>query len=239
MGAMMKLNLRSWNTSWGKVAGVSFRGGRDHNEDRIAVSDDGEVWLLADGMGGHANGAEAATVAVRSAMQAVPAERSVQAAFEAARRGVVGMRQSEGGRTPGTALVGLSVKPLGGPGSGCEIPFGWIGDSRAWQQSGNGGQLTALTDDHSIGHVVLRCLGGVEKTSEGDLGPEFGTALALPGDVFMLSSDGLHGFVSSAQIRGVLASVDEPAEMARRLVKLAMDEVTTDNVSVIVGRFGG
>ena len=73
----------------------------------------------------------------------------------------------------------------------------------------------------------------------GILGPEFGTALALPGDVFMLSSDGLHGFVSSAQIRGGLASVDEPAEMARRLVKLAMDEVTTDNVSVIVGRFGG
>jgi len=231
----MKMNLRSWKTPWGSVAGVSFRGGRDHNEDRIAVSPGGEAWFLADGMGGHANGAEAATAAVKAAMRATPPDLSLQGPFAAASQAVRRLRQSEDGKTPGTTLVGLSVSPLAAQSGGHRIAFGWIGDSRAWQY---GGMLTALTEDHSIGHVVLRCLGGTAKTSERDLGPEFGEVIAFPGDVLMLSSDGLHGFVSSPQIRGVLASGDDPAEMARRLVRLAMDEDTTDNVSVIVGRFG-
>lgn len=232
---------------------------RSHNQDSLAVllAPDEEQWkkaghlfLVADGMGGHAVGEKASELAA----QIIPHTYSKHASedpHDALRKSFLEANasinacgeQNNEFRGMGTTSTALVLRPDG-------AFLGHVGDSRTYRI--RNGVIQQLTYDHSyvweyarIKHidpadvqdfptnVIHRCLGPqplVEVDVEGPHPLE-------EGDTFVLCSDGLSGQVTDHEI-GVVASILPPTEACRFLVDLANLRGGPDNITVLVVRVG-
>jgi len=218
---------------------------REHNEDSVWPTDDGTsdeviAVAVADGMGGHAGGEVASSIALETAMTVGgdPAMR-VQAAnvavVDAAR-----LRPRLAGM--GTTLTLAVLDPDG------DLDIGHVGDSRAYLLRGD--ELTQLTNDHSYvaelmaagkltpeeaethphRSVVTRAV-GLDPTVEVD---NYGLILE-PGDRILLCSDGLTTMVTDDGLSEILkVKGASPATAADALVIAANEAGGVDNITVIV-----
>ncbi len=204
--------------------------------------------VVADGMGGHAGGDVASSLAV-----GVLADLDGEAlgGAEAQSRLAERLRQTNTAlqdrvrAEPELAGMGTTVTALLRAGS--RIVLAHIGDSRAYLL--REGRLVKVTTDHTYvqslveagriteeeaenhpqRNVVMRVLTG-EHGDEPDLSVREGR----PGDRWLLCSDGLSGFVSLDTLHDTLAAGDDPGTTAENLVRLAMRSGAPDNVTVIV-----
>jgi protein phosphatase len=232
---------------------------RSHNQDNHAVQlagDDeqwrqrGHLFLVADGMGAHAVGEKASEQAAaviphtyhKYAPQGPAA--ALRKAFSEANASIHACgqqnREFEGMGTTSTALL---LRPDG-------AWVGHVGDSRAYRV--RGGVIEQLSYDHSLvweyarlqqidpddvqdipSNVIHRCLGPEPLVQVDVEGPHS----VMPGDVFVLCSDGLSGQVSDSEI-GAVASTLPPAEACRFLVDLANLRGGPDNITVLITRVG-
>jgi protein phosphatase len=220
---------------------------RSENQDACAEIQDeagNRMWIVADGMGGHAGGSTASRICVETACReflesgAALDERlllAIQQAnadvFEAASRdpALFGM---------GTTVVAMALDPAG---PAC---VAWVGDSRAYRM--RQGELVPVTDDHSWVAEALRAGAisaeqaryhprrnqllrsvGADSTLEVDLLP----VDLRPGDRFMICSDGLWGEVPADEIVAVLER-ESPASATRKLVDRANRGGGPDNITV-------
>jgi protein phosphatase len=121
-----------------------------------------------------------------------------------------------------------------------------IGDSRAYLlRDGEFGQVTKddtyvqmlvdegrisleEADSHPQRHLLFRALDGR------DAEPEYSVRQAIPGDRYLLCSDGLSSVVSAETIEGTLCEYANPGQCAERLVQLALRGGGPDNITVIV-----
>lgn len=224
---------------------------RLRNEDRVACHADSGLAVLADGMGGHAGGAEAAWIAVAAWMERMEQGAETAHLHEADLREAVllandRVRQAAAEdpalRGMGTTLVGACFR---GDGS---LLHAHVGDSRLYQFREGG--LRCLTRDHSVlreqwdagmidagspGAAHLRGLltraVGVDDLVE----PDVGVMRLEQDDIYLLCSDGLTDMVPDAAIAEVLATLGaNPPLAAEHLIDLANDRGGMDNVSVIV-----
>src|SRR5262245_51938631 len=150
-------------------------------------------------------------------------------------------REFEGMGTTGTALL---LKPG-------EAWIGHVGDSRCYRI--RGGVIEQLSYDHSLlweyarlqhvdpdevedipTNVIHRCLGPEPLVQVDIEGPH----PTLPGDVYVLCSDGLSGQVTDPEL-GAVASVLPPAEACRFLIDLANLRGGPDNITAVIVRIGG
>jgi len=200
-------------------ADLSLLGNRDENQDRVAVAlGDGSVFLaVVDGMGGHADGAKAAEVAIRSMLDEFwETSRplfdpegflhlTIGRAHEAAVALGVGLPQEA--RPRATCVVCLV--------QGSSAYWAHVGDSRAyWLREGaivertrdhshvelllRAGRITEQqAQDHPMRNYVESCIGGEPVLPEMSLG---GRRNLQPGDVLMLCSDGLWSGLTDEQI---------------------------------------
>jgi len=221
---------------------------RSHNEDNLVVRPEYGLWAVADGMGGHQNGAMAsATVAasLSAVGQAASAaelldrlERSVVEANAELRRKI----REHDGATMGATLAVLLAH-------GRHFACVWCGDSRVYLV--RSGQITQVTRDHTEAqdmierglltveeartwprrHVITRAI-GVHDRPELDI--DHGE---LEGDdVFVLCSDGLTDHVRDEEI--LRATVTAGSQAAcDALLSLTLERGATDNVTVIVVRY--
>lgn len=220
---------------------------RARNEDRVFASS--PVFVVADGMGGHAFGDVAATYATRAFERFanrpwVDVEEIVQAAQEANRAILEHARELPDERGMGTTITGLALtQQRGFP---LLVVFN-VGDSRCYRW--HDGALAQVTRDHSYvqelldagrltateamasphRNVVTRAL-GMETSGE----PDTWLVPVVGGDRFVLCSDGLTDEIRDADIAAVLAEVDGADPAAARLVEIALDLGARDNVSVVV-----
>src|SRR5262245_6597694 len=232
---------------------------RSHNQDNYAVqlvSDEdswqqrGHLFLVADGMGAHAVGEKAS----EQAAQVIPhiyQKHAHQGPATALRRAFVEAnaaihacgqqnREFEG---MGTTATALSVRAGGAWG-------GHVGDSRCYRV--RQGFIEQLSYDHSLlweyarlqhldpdevedipTNVIHRCLGPEPLVQVDIEGPH----PVLPGDVYLLWSDGLSGLVNESEI-GAVASALPPAEACRVLVDLSSLRGGPDNITVVIVRVG-
>jgi serine/threonine-protein phosphatase Stp1 len=216
---------------------------RAANEDAFLAAGDRGLWLVADGMGGHANGAWASRTIVEQLSQASLSgdlESDVSAtagALHAANARIFGEAQASGQRMGSTAAALLVAAG--------RFAVLWVGDSRVYLL--RAGTLHQLTRDHTqvqemvdrgllsreeaanhpMSHVISRAV-GVEAAMEVDVIVDE----AAPGDIFMLCSDGLSGVVSSAEIAEVLSG-QRPRMACERLVATCLERGAPDNVTVI------
>jgi PPM family protein phosphatase len=223
---------------------------RRENQDRYGVfpADRPCLFVVADGMGGHADGGTASRLAVDALAetfrqgQGEAPEARLAAAVRAANDAV--WREANAGGSPkrmGTTCTALLVE-------GGRVVLAHVGDSRAYRVAG--GQLEQLSPDHTVAaellasgvlnadeaarhpqrHALTRALGvGAEvDVFAHDIGP------ARPGDAYVLCSDGLAP-VEIAEVERVVSSY-EPQEAAEWLVARANALGGLDNITVVVVR---
>lgn len=243
-----KLDLRvGANSHQGKV--------REENQDRISRfrSPFGDVFVVADGMGGHEEGGLAAELTISGIerhLRDLPADRAPgEALQEAARRANVEIYRRAGGEDQNRKMGATLVLALV---SGGRAWIGHAGDSRAYLF--RRGSLSQLTNDHTLvqqmldhdmlteeeardhpdASVVTRGFGHEE-----DLTLDVHEPVELAdGDQLLLCSDGLSGYVSDDEIERVMRGTATAQEITDELVRLALRAGGEDNVSVQLLRFG-
>lgn len=227
--------------SWG-VCVVGQR--RSLNEDNLLQRDAAGLWLVADGMGGHQAGdvASQAIVDALASLAALPSLLDFADAVRDSLRSVnARLCKLAGG---GGQIIGSTVVALLARADRCV--FLWAGDSRLYRY--RDGQLQQLSRDHSLfadlqrqgimtaeevaqqGHsdVITRAVG-----ADASLQLEAGECQALPGDLFLLCSDGLDKELSPAEIAAIFQQ--QPVEqVAGALVAQAEARGARDNVTVLV-----
>lgn len=233
---------------------------RQHNEDSMLVDAALGLYVVADGMGGHAAGevasAKAAEVvrdtvaAHRHVLEALGREPSQEHRAQAAGliEGAVQRACAEiyrmaavdpSKRGMGTTLVTLAV-------AGNKGVIGHVGDSRVYLV--RSGQCHRLTEDHTLvaaqlkagtlnreqaatsqyRNVITRAVGIQESVQVDSLVVD-----VVPGDTFLLCSDGLHGYMEDEEIAPLFGTVS-PKELPRRLVELANTRGGKDNITAVV-----
>jgi protein phosphatase len=197
------------------------------------------LYAVADGMGGHAAGEVASAAAIaaisRHDSAAVPEHLAdnLSAAMREANTSIRRMVESDPQLyTMGTTLTAMLW-------SGRAFALGHIGDSRAYRMRGE--QLRQLTEDHSLSNLVAAAGSSplaplVTRFFDGrpDRSPDLAAREALPGDRYLLCSDGLSGVVPPPRIAEALSSGDPLDLIVGELTSQAIALGGPDNVTVIL-----
>ena len=218
---------------------------RTVNEDAFLSRPEAGLWVVADGMGGHAAGDFASQAIVHQLYSVgMPGSGADFQARFIERLGRANDAIAAHARELGEGSIGATVVALliDGPDYACI----WAGDSRIYllrdgvltQQTRDHTEVQALLDAGSITpeeaenwarkNVITRAI-GVSRTPDCEV---VGGRLK-PGDRFVLCSDGLTGHLSDADIASIVARYD-PQEACDRLVALTLERGARDNVTVIV-----
>lgn len=223
---------------------------RERNEDSLYLNTPMGLWLVADGMGGHENGALASRTAVSGFKALVVGEDFEEAVAKVAGRvhqinaRLAKIARERGISRMGTTAVALLLRQR-------RFAAIWVGDSRAyvWRRGGlfqlsvdhthvqdlidQGILSPADAKGHPMSHVLTRAL-GVEDVVQVDIVQDE----VEPGDRFLLCSDGLTGPVSEHDIRELIA-IGDPQAAVDALVAQARENGAPDNVTAIVVEVGG
>jgi PPM family protein phosphatase len=241
---------------------------REHNEDNFLVDKKLSLFMVADGMGGHAAGEVASAMAVRTIHEEIKRERELLSDFLVGARGASRVTnkdilalmehavQRACSRIHEEAQTDPQKRGMGTTLS-CLLVLGMrgfiahVGDSRIYLQ--RGGQVQQLTEDHTVfnelikrgrltkeqiekvGHknAITRAVGVYERVDVDTLMLEI-----LPGDDFLLASDGLTGYLEApAELAPHLANDGDAA--SKSLVELAKERGGKDNITVVLVRLPG
>ena len=218
---------------------------RPSNEDAFLAS--GSLYLVADGMGGHAAG-EIASTTVIDAFTTLAAQPSVtleelRACVAIAITRVLNLPEGAGAGA-GTTLSGVALAELDGNAYWLLLN---LGDSRTYRMAD--GVLEQISVDHSVvqelvdigeltaaqasvhkqRNVITRAIGA---GSAGE--PDYWLFPTAPGDRILVCSDGLTGELDDEHISEVLAAEADPQAAATRLVHEALLHGGHDNVTTVV-----
>jgi PPM family protein phosphatase len=225
---------------------------RSGNEDSFLMLPDRGIFVVADGMGGHAAGEVASEMAVRfvgrelGSLKGLADEQvadrmrtAIRAANGAIFQRTLTEHDKRGMGTTVTALVLYDSRFL----------VGQVGDSRAYLY--RDGKLVQLTKDHSYvqeqvdagyltpeqarshpySNVITRCVG-----ANSDVMPDIYVGTAKTKDLFLLASDGLTGMLEDQQLAAVLAGDRMPQQQVDDLITEANRHGGLDNITAIIVR---
>ncbi len=216
---------------------------RDHNEDTYGVCHEKNMWLVADGMGGHDHGELASAMARDSILHYYAQGNSLKDTIIKANQVIIDSSYERGGDLPmGTTIVILTEEQN-------KYNAAWVGDSRIYKFSNN--QLTAISTDHSYvqelvdqklitpeqarthphRNVVTQAL-GVTDNSEIKVAQSQGEIKA--GDKFLLCSDGLTEEVDDHTLAEIMGKNLHPQEITDQLTVAALKSGGSDNITVII-----
>lgn len=215
---------------------------REHNEDSLAVAP--PLYVVCDGMGGHAAGEVASEIAVNVITERAPDHPDAAALGQAVEEANL-------------AIIRAANEGVGRAGMGCtctaallekeRLVLAQVGDSRAYLL--HNGEMQQLTRDHSLvadlieagqiteaearvhpqRSVITRALGSDPRTQ-----PDLFEINVETGDRLLLCSDGLSTMLEDDQIAKILGSNPDPQRCAAQLVNEAVARGGYDNVTVIV-----
>ncbi len=231
---------------------------RKNNEDSFLVDDELGLYIVADGMGGHAAGEIASKLAIETVLEAIRAGQAVRAAVAegaAQPRDLVALlekavqsaclavyqRSRSNARFAGMGTT-LTIALV----AGAHLLLAHVGDSRLYMIRGD--EVSRLSADHSLAaelaragvisedkvrshpfaNTLTRCVGLQEAVAVDTL-----VLTVAPGDRFVLCSDGLSNYLdSAAELKEALGDGLEQA--ATRLIEHANHRGGADNTTVVV-----
>lgn len=215
---------------------------REHNEDSLVVAP--PLYVVCDGMGGHAAGEVASEIAVDVIAERAPRHPDAEAlgrAVEEANLAIVrAAREGVGREGMGTTCTAAMLENE-------RLVIAQVGDSRAYLL--HQGKLQQLTRDHSLvadlieagqiteaearvhpqRSVITRALGSDPRTQ-----PDLFEINVEAGDRLLLCSDGLSTMLEDPEIEKILKNASDPQRCAAQLVNEANGLGGYDNVTVIV-----
>jgi PPM family protein phosphatase len=240
---------------------------RKHNEDAFdyKVDDSGDegLFIVADGMGGHAAGEVASKITVETVGEFIAATRQKEEAtwpfkynhelhFNSNRLAIAIEKANERVMAAVSAqpwLKGMGTTVVAGLLDGKLLSLAHVGDSRAYLF--RAGQLSRLTDDHSWVHeqVAAGILTEEEAKSHPlknvvtralgggpSVSPDLQELSFETGDVFLFCSDGLTTMLSDEEIRDAAAEESDPKKLCDTLVEMANEKGGVDNITVVAAR---
>lgn len=225
---------------------------RGSNEDSLFAdaNTDRGLFIVADGMGGHAAGEVASAMAVDIIARELPVDNAVDSAKlreavaaalrhanDAIYRRTVEEVEKQGMGTTASVLFLTDTKYV----------IGHIGDSRIYLM--RNGAFQQLTKDHSYvqeqvdagiltpeqarahpySNVITRCVGATAEVE-----PDIGEGEFREGDVFLLASDGLTAMLDDKRIEQVMQSPLSPSRLVAKLISEANARGGVDNITAIV-----
>ena len=238
---------------------------RQHNEDAMLVEPQLGLYIVADGMGGHAAGEVASARATEVVKQHIGANKHllkdlatnptqdsraaaaalIEVAIQRACADIYKMAMTDAAkRGMGTTFVCLAI-------SGNKGVIGHVGDSRVYLV--RHGQCHRLTEDHTLvaaqlkagtitkeqaatsqyRNVITRAVGIQESVQVDTLIVDL-----MPGDVFILCSDGLHGYLEDEEMLPLVSTI-AVGDLPKKLVETANERGGKDNITAVVVRVAG
>lgn len=240
---------------------------RDHNEDNFLVDKKLALFVVADGMGGHAAGEVASAIAVRTLHEEIKKEKELisdyitgaTGASKVTPKDIIALlehavqrscakiheeaQNDPSKRGMGTTLSAIMI--LGHQGF-----IAHVGDSRIYMM--RSGQVQQVTEDHTVfnelikrgklsreqiekvahKNAITRAVGVYERVEVDTLVIE-----VVPGDVFVLASDGLTGYLNSAD--ELASHLEKPGDAgAKSLIELANSRGGKDNITNVIVKIG-
>src|SRR5262245_58776480 len=217
---------------------------RDGNQDSVYAGP--RLLAVADGMGGMAAGDVASNIVIAAMApldEDVPGDSMVDALRSAVDTANQQLRETVDANPHlegmGTTLTAMLF-------SGSKLGIAHIGDSRAYLlRDGEFAQITKddtyvqmlvdegrITEDEASSHpqrsLLTRAMDGR------DIDPDFSVRQVLPGDRYLICSDGLSGVVRAETIAETMSEYPDPQQCVERLVQLALRGGGPDNITVIV-----
>src|SRR4051812_18693246 len=237
---------------------------REHNEDSFVVLNDYDLYIVADGMGGHRAGDVASRMATETIAEFFRSTASEDVTWpfhfdtslsEEENRLLTGIRIANRQifersaklrecRGMGTTVVGALFSSKKN-----RMYIGHVGDSRCYRI--RRGELRQMTRDHSLINDYLMAMPDLTEEQKNELPKNVITrALGmqdqvmvdlqadepLPGDIYLLCSDGLSGMIADDEILDILVSTGDVNEGCRRLVARANEHGGEDNITAVLVR---
>jgi serine/threonine protein phosphatase PrpC len=233
---------------------------RNHNEDSFLVDDELQLYVVADGMGGHAGGGTASRIAVETIdrelrkirdsksspfdavapLQESPLPEAIRSAVERACLNIFTTAQEDPRLAGmGTTVISLLVKDD-------FAFFAHVGDSRAYLVRGD--LIQQISEDHSLVNEQIKA--GMITPEEAkhsrykniitrsvgfeeEVQVDVMGLVSEAGDTFVLCSDGLANMIEDRELLDVVHR-NKLQEIPKKLVDLANDRGGDDNITVIV-----
>jgi PPM family protein phosphatase len=239
---------------------------RTHNEDSFLVDDELHLYVVADGMGGHAGGGTASRIAVETIdkelrrvrdsrdnpfvstanLQDSALPEALRAAVEQSCRAIFTAAQEDPRLSGmGTTVISLVVHD--------EFAFfAHVGDSRAYLIRGD--LIQQISEDHSLVNEQIKA--GMITPEEAkhsrykniitrsvgfeeEVQVDVMGVVVEPGDVYLLCSDGLANMLEDREIHELVNSTQNFQDVPKRLVDMANERGGDDNITVIVVQVQG
>jgi serine/threonine protein phosphatase PrpC len=241
-----------------KFNAVSDRGQREYNEDSYLIDKGLNLFIVADGMGGHASGETASSLAVKCVRDTIYLRQDMINAFslgeeDVSREDILTLmdhaiqdacskiydlaRSEPKKRGMGTTLLSLLI-------AGRRAFIAHVGDSRLYLV--RQGFLYQLTEDHSLINE-LRRMGREEEANSGKYKNAITRAVGvhenvqvdtldldvIPEDYFLLATDGLYSLLSSEEISSCIIESKFEATLGQ-LLALVKERQGQDNITGIL-----
>lgn len=240
---------------------------REHNEDSYVVLKEYDLFVVADGMGGHRAGDVASKLATETISEFFKSTANDDVTWpfhfdtnlsEEENRLLTGIRvanrqiferstRSREYHGMGTTVVGAMFSPRKG-----RIYIGHVGDSRCYRV--RAGQIQLLTRDHSLINDYLLAMPDLTEEQRSELPKNVITrALGMqdqvvvdlqhdeptPGDVYVLCSDGLSGMVQDEEIEKIIVQHPDIRDACTKLIARANEHGGEDNVTAVLIKIEG
>lgn len=220
---------------------------RRRNEDRMLLDETHLIFGVADGVGGLPGGAEAAELALQFVATGLSKDGQADVDLSA----LIGEASDQ------VNALGHKLSPQTGIGStltlgqihGRTLRLGHVGDSRCYLW--RGGELTTLTTDHTVEneilarrargesvyfheanrHALTRCMGQPGKIEVDVIEQDLQSR-----DRYLFCTDGICGLVDNPELADLLARDDEPENVLRDIIALAIRRGGPDNATGVILR---
>lgn len=236
------------------AAAYSTKGIREHNEDSfilnteiggVGIEDSMAVFeseklplffAVADGMGGNAAGDIASQFVVSKMKDIIESkgtinEELLKSILVEIHNALVEKGEAENTKNMGSTFVGLNIIE-GNSG------FFNVGDSRIYRF--RSGFIQQLSHDDSLSEILSDAPKNIVTNAMGagllqiEVETRFSASLAVPGDIFLICSDGVHGYVSDNEFEEILLQNKSLVEIARQIVEVALMNNSDDNSTAVI-----
>ena len=237
---------------------------REHNEDNFLVDKRLKLFIVCDGMGGHAAGEVASALSVRTVRDVISANREVLEFLESnpddinARQSVLQLlERSIHDANARVHEMGIEDESKRGMGTTCCVLLlseyygfiGHVGDSRIYLARNN--KIHQMTEDHSLYNEMVR-LGKIKPGEQVNLPNKNAVTRAvgvrefvevdvmefeaIPGDRFLLCSDGLCGYFTSDNQVLAMMQGGQLKDVTERCIRFAVDSGGKDNITAVIAQ---
>lgn len=225
----------------------NVRSSQEDSHDIAALTPNGDVFVVCDGMGGHVGGKQASSIAVKCILEYLKKEKypnPIQAlndALQFANMQILGYANEHPElKGMGTTACILLLQDT-------EAYIAHVGDSRIYLFLGKEKQLHRITKDHSFVQTLVDAGQITDEEAEHhpnknrilkalginpDLAPTFNQIKPKNGDIFLICSDGLSGMITDSTIKDNLCKNTQIKDKGETLINLALEAGGVDNITL-------